>query len=351
MRRAAVSPSVSGPRSEALRFWQIMDHRVHLESRISELWSEIGNVVPVAEPLCPRAKENSNSVATDNARAQPGQSMQTNLLNRDLGLSICLRRAALAAALLLGGRALAAAEKPFDAIVTAASTEVMAGEKPIGELPKGTRLTVTQTTGDWYLIDVPDANPPQQGWIRKSDVQAAVASDPALTRPQQEQLKERVKFEQQMYELRDAGRFDEAIVAAEKMLSIERAILGIDHPDALASLADLAWLHAAQGDFATARKLREEVLAAKIKQLGKDHWQTIDARLAVEKTALLEKLGPAQRGQPQGSGPADRGCVQAVRRRPICQSLGACRASLRNSRHNPWRLDTRTAHRDSRRLQ
>ncbi len=223
--------------------------------------------------------------------------MQTNLLNRDLGLSICLRRAALAAALLLGGRALAAAEKPFDAIVTASSTEVMAGEKPIGELPKGTRLTVTQTTGDWYLIDVPDANPPQQGWIRKSDVQAAVASDPALTRPQQEQLKERVKFEQQMYELRDAGRFDEAIVAAEKMLSIERAILGIDHPDALASLADLAWLHAAQGDFATARKLREEVLAAKIKQLGKDHWQTIDARLAVEKTALLEKLGPAQRGQ------------------------------------------------------
>jgi tetratricopeptide (TPR) repeat protein/CHAT domain-containing protein len=208
-----------------------------------------------------------------------------------------LRRAALATALLLGGKTVAAAEQPFDVIVTASSTEVMAGEKPIGEVPEGARLTVTQTDGDWYLVDVPNANPPQQGWIRKNNVQVAVASDPELTPQQQEQLKERDKFEHQMNELRDAGKLDEAITAAEKMLAVEQSVLGHDHPDALGSLADLASLHEAKQDFATARKLRGEVFAAKTKQLGKDHWQTINARLAAEKTALLEKLDPAERSQ------------------------------------------------------
>ena len=39
-----------------------------------------------------------------------------------------------------------AADQPFDVIVTADSTPVMAGEKPIGEVRKGTRLTVARRT-------------------------------------------------------------------------------------------------------------------------------------------------------------------------------------------------------------
>jgi hypothetical protein len=70
----------------------------------------------------------------------------------------------------------ALADQPFDVIVAVNSTRVMADEKPIGEVRKGTRLTVSETSGDWYLVDVPGINPPQQGWVRKSDIHSAAAS-------------------------------------------------------------------------------------------------------------------------------------------------------------------------------
>jgi hypothetical protein len=37
-------------------------------------------------------------------------------------------------------------------------------------------LTVSQTNGDWHLIDLPNAKPLQRGWIRKSDVEEHCAS-------------------------------------------------------------------------------------------------------------------------------------------------------------------------------
>ena len=112
-----------------------------------------------------------------------------------------------------------AADQPFDVVVTANSTPVMAGAKPNDKVLNGTRLTVTQTNGNWYLIEVPAANPPQQGWISKSDVQAtasiaASAQPPSkapeikplepegLFTPQQfDRLGERNKFQEQKREL------------------------------------------------------------------------------------------------------------------------------------------------------
>jgi WD40 repeat protein len=62
-----------------------------------------------------------------------------------------------------------AADEPFDVRVVAESTTVLAGTQPIGTVQKGTRLTVTESDADWYLINVPGTNPRQQGWIRRSD--------------------------------------------------------------------------------------------------------------------------------------------------------------------------------------
>ena len=160
-----------------------------------------------------------------------------------------------------------AADQPFDVVVTADSTHVMAGEKAIGELKKGTRLTVSQANADWYLIDLPDANPPQQGWIRKSDVQSVPATTTtAQLTPEQRQalLQERDRLADEVEKLRDDGRLDEAIAAAEKMLAIEQTVLGSDSPDALGSQTELASLHEAQWGFCcrpqVARKFRKRWL-------------------------------------------------------------------------------------------
>ena len=193
-----------------------------------------------------------------------------------------------------------AADQPFDVIVTADSTRVMAGEKPIGEVRKGTRLTVSQTNADWYLIDLPNANPPKQGWVRRDDVRTEAAAA-AVARPTPEQrqarLKERDRYGAEVDRLYDAGKFDEAVPVAEKMLAIEREVLGSDSDDAVSSLSYLASIQQARGDFADARKLFEEVLAAKTKRFGNDAWQVIDARLAVEHVGQLSLLTADQRSK------------------------------------------------------
>lgn len=198
--------------------------------------------------------------------------------------------------LLLAGRA-SAAEQAFDVVVTADSTRVMAGAKPIGEIQRDTRLTVDQSNAGWYLVDVPDANPPQQGWIAKNDVQAVPPDDPPLTPQQQEQLKQRDKFEQATFDFRDAGRLDDAIDAAKKMLAIEEAVYGSDSPYPLSSVAFIATLYEAKEDFQTARQLRDRVLAAATRRHGKNFWRTTDAQICLEILNTLEKLDSARRQQ------------------------------------------------------
>lgn len=186
-----------------------------------------------------------------------------------------------------------AADRPFDVIVSAESTSVMSGERRIGEVKKGTRLTASQINGDWYLVAVPGANPPQEGWIRKSDVERASANiaAPARSEDQQARLKQRDLLWTYSQNLHQAGKLDEAIAAAKEMLDIELAVVGSETPDAISSMSYLADLRCEKEDFSAARKLREAALANCTKLLGKDHWRTIEARLALEKTSMLQQLG------------------------------------------------------------
>lgn len=192
----------------------------------------------------------------------------------------------------------AAADKPFDVVVTADSTRVMAGEKPIGEVTKGAQLTVSQSNGDWYLIDAPNTNPPQQGWIRKSDVKTtlAAATVAQLTPAQkQERLKERDRYRGEAKQLFLAGKLRLAIAPAEKSLAIEQEVLGNDHPDTIGSLQNLARMRQESGDFALAHALFEEALEGKTRALGKDHWQVTDARLDLTEADIWARLKPEER--------------------------------------------------------
>ena len=135
---------------------------------------------------------------------------------------------------------------------------------------------------------------------------AAPASTPAakqqpaansLTPPQRAKLKERDRLWQQAIRLRDSGKIDEAIAAAQKMLAIEREVLGNDHYQVAVSLAFLAALLETREDFPAARKARDETLAITTKEFGKDHWHAVDSRLALDNLSLLEKLDHDQRRQ------------------------------------------------------
>ena len=120
-----------------------------------------------------------------------------------------------------------------------------------------------------------------------------------VTADRQAQIQERDRLWGESQQLRDAGKLDDAIATAERMLAIEQSLLGSDHPDALASLAYLAELNERKEDFTAARKLREQVLDTTTKKFGPANWRVTDARLALEQTGVLGGLDGDQRKQLQ----------------------------------------------------
>jgi len=208
-----------------------------------------------------------------------------------------IARLLLGAASFFIGAVAAHADQPFDVIVTAKSAQVMDAGTPIGEIAVGTRLTVSQTNGDWYLVAVPAANPPRQGWISKADVRVTTFGlGPVPPTPEQRKsrLDERDRLIKEATDLRSAGQLDAAIRAAQQALAIDDALQGHDSAESLIALSILAEAHGSAHDFAGARKFRERVLESRTRTLGKNHWQAIDARIALERLSILEKLNSEQ---------------------------------------------------------
>jgi CHAT domain-containing protein len=116
-----------------------------------------------------------------------------------------------------------------------------------------------------------------------------------LTREQQERLKDRERWEKEFGQLREQGKLKEAIAVVEKILALERMILGNTHPDAIVSLQWLAELHEQREDFPAARKFRREALEALTKLRGEKHWEVTNARLALAHLDRLAKMEPAHR--------------------------------------------------------
>jgi tetratricopeptide (TPR) repeat protein len=75
----------------------------------------------------------------------------------------------------------------------------------------------------------------------------------------------------QIDQLRDAGKFQEAVPIAEKVLKYCERNDGPDHPETADSLNDLASLYAGMGNYAKAVPLYERALKIREKALGKDH--------------------------------------------------------------------------------
>jgi tetratricopeptide (TPR) repeat protein len=133
------------------------------------------------------------------------------------------------------------------------------------------------------------------GWALAQDPPAA----PKLSAAQQQRLRERDRYAQETKKLRKEGKLAEALAACEKMLAIEREVLGNVHKDVAGSLEQLAEMQEELEDFAAARKARQEVLAIQTKVHGDKDWRVTDARLALSEVERLSQCTADERRQRQ----------------------------------------------------
>ena len=132
---------------------------------------------------------------------------------------------------------------------------------------------------------------------------AATAADPPkpaakpLTAEQQQKLKEAQRYSDMATELEKTGKLAESVAAAEKMLAIERAVLGDIHEDVAGSLNRIGRTQRKREEWASARTAYRELAAVRAKLYGPEDWRTGDARRAADDVDREAAMTPADRGR------------------------------------------------------
>jgi tetratricopeptide (TPR) repeat protein len=130
---------------------------------------------------------------------------------------------------------------------------------------------------------------------------AAVSQEPKAAKPltaeQVAKLRECNQLWSAANKLVAAGKLDDALAAMEKAVTLHREALGRDDADDINPLQFIAEIQAARGDFAAARKRRQEAIDLAMRWYGKEHWQVADARRGLATVDRLEKMPAADRQQ------------------------------------------------------
>jgi tetratricopeptide (TPR) repeat protein len=82
----------------------------------------------------------------------------------------------------------------------------------------------------------------------------------------------------------EQGRLDDALPLCHRTLESRRRILGVDHPDTLVAMNDVAYLYMDQGRYDEAEPLYHEALEIKKRVLGDDHPSTLIAMSNLART-------------------------------------------------------------------
>ena len=85
------------------------------------------------------------------------------------------------------------------------------------------------------------------------------------------QLAQANQLSQQVWELKEQGKYSEAIPLAERVLRIRQQVLGQEHPDVATSINNLALLYESQGRYTEAEPLYLQALEMRKRLLGQDH--------------------------------------------------------------------------------
>ena len=89
-------------------------------------------------------------------------------------------------------------------------------------------------------------------------------------------------LDQQIVELYEQGRYQEAIPLAERRVEIVEAQVGSEHLDVATSLNNLAELYRLQGRYEDAEPLYQRSLGIREAQLGSEHPNTVTVRENLE---------------------------------------------------------------------
>jgi CHAT domain-containing protein/Tfp pilus assembly protein PilF len=122
------------------------------------------------------------------------------------------------------------------------------------------------------------------------------AADPPAAR-EPDPLQEWKRLRQEAAHLRAKGKLAEAITATEKVLAIERKVLGPVHAGVAQTLEQLAELHQEREDFVKARAAWQEVLAVLLKLYPRDHYWVLDVQVDIANVDELARLSADQRRQ------------------------------------------------------
>src|SRR5262245_32725230 len=124
---------------------------------------------------------------------------------------------------------------------------------------------VAEAEGAYQVVVQPrqKAAPAGAYEIRIEDLRAATENDRALQQA-------RMSYKKAI-DLRNAGKYDEALPYFEGALEIRERRLGPDHPDVSQAIIGLATIHNFKGEYSKAEPLYQRALAIREKSLGPEH--------------------------------------------------------------------------------
>jgi CHAT domain-containing protein len=149
---------------------------------------------------------------------------------------------------------------------------------------------VAKAPGDYRLIVKPTQKRGSAGSyrIRIEETRAATENDRALY--------EAYLLYQEAMELRDAGRYDEALPLFERVIETRKRILGPDAPDLAVAIHDLAVFYYYKGDYPMVEPLSNRALAIQEKALGRNHPQVATTLNLL--TVLYSNKGDYEKAEP-----------------------------------------------------
>lgn len=127
---------------------------------------------------------------------------------------------------------------------------------------------VAEAAGDYRLAVEPKLQRAVDGSyeIRIEELRAATDTDRALY--------DACKSYEQSLELQRAGKYDEALPLAERVLEVRERLLGAEHHDVAAAIRVLAGIYFDRGEYVKAEPLYKRAIDIRGKGLGKDHPDT-----------------------------------------------------------------------------
>jgi CHAT domain-containing protein/tetratricopeptide (TPR) repeat protein len=125
----------------------------------------------------------------------------------------------------------------------------------------------------------------------------AAAPPAPWTKQQKAKLAERDRLEKSLKGLLEAKKYDDLLAAARRIAELGREVLSKANPEVIGAYGRLATWQEALGQLADAVETRRELLRMHEKRLGKDHWETTNARIALEDAQRLDKMTVQQRAK------------------------------------------------------